>query len=56
MVSSNTWLTAVCVALAVVLWYGARQTIDSRIAAFAVLIGVGLVLPLGINGWRARTS
>ncbi|MDL5361607.1 hypothetical protein [Halalkalicoccus sp. NIPERK01] len=56
MVSTDTWITAVCVVLAVVLWYGTRLTIDSRTAAIAVLIGVGLVVPLGINGLRARTA
>ncbi|MFC6904662.1 hypothetical protein [Halalkalicoccus tibetensis] len=56
MVSTDTWITAVCVAVAVVLWYGTRVAIESRTAAMLVLLGVGLALPLGINAWRARTA
>lgn len=56
MVSTDTWITVACVVVAVALWYATRAAVDSRIAAIAVLIGVGLVVPLGINGFRARTA
>ncbi|WP_331236316.1 hypothetical protein [Natronorarus salvus] len=56
MVSTDTQITAVFVVLAVVLWYVTTGLTDSTIAALAVLIGVGLVLPLGIRSWRHRSG
>lgn len=56
MVSTDTQVTAVFVVLAVVLWYGTIQNTDSDLLAWAALLGVGVLLPLGINGWRARSA
>lgn len=56
MVSTDTQVTAVFVVLAVVLWYATVQTTDSDVIAWAALLGIGVLLPLGINGWRARAA
>ncbi|MCL7416498.1 MAG: hypothetical protein M8354_01490 [Halalkalicoccus sp.] len=56
MVSSDTQVTAVFVVLAVVLWYATVQNSDSDVLAWAVLLGIGVLLPLGINGWRAQDA
>ncbi|ADJ15882.1 hypothetical protein [Halalkalicoccus jeotgali] len=56
MVSTDTQVTVAFVVLAVVLWYATGQTSDSDVLAWTVLIGVGVLLPLGVNGWRARSA
>lgn len=56
MVSVDTQVTAAFVVLAVVLWYATVQTSNSDVLAWTILIGVGVLLPLGINGWRARSA
>lgn len=54
MVSTNTQISAVFVVLAVALWYGVSQITDSTVVPLVILIGIGLVVPLGVNIWRAR--
>jgi hypothetical protein len=56
MISTHTGITAVFVVLAVGLWYGVSQTTDSTVIPLVVLIGVGVLLPPGINGWRAQQA
>lgn len=55
MVSTDTQITAAFVVIAVVLWYLTRQATENVVLSLVVLIGVGLVIPLAITGWRART-
>lgn len=56
MVSTDTWITIAFVVLAVVLWYGTTQFTDSDALAWAVLVGVGVMVPLGVNEWRTRRA
>ncbi|MEM4780027.1 MAG: hypothetical protein QXG03_00455 [Halalkalicoccus sp.] len=56
MVSTHTAITAAFVVLAVALWYGVSQTTDSTVVPLVVLLGVGVVVPLGINAWRAQNG
>jgi len=51
---SSTTLTASLVVLAVVLWYGTAQFTENTTVQLAVLIGVGVVLPIAVSEWRTR--
>lgn len=51
-VSSDTVVTAVFVVLAVVLWTVSRTVTDSQPLQFALLLGVGIVLPSIVNELR----
>lgn len=56
MVNTDTKITLGFVSLAVVLWIGTRAVTDVYAIQAAVLFGVGLFAPLGINEWRRRNA
>jgi len=51
-VSTDTKITAIFVVLGVVLWYGSMTVTESRPIQFALLLGVGLIVPTFINELR----
>jgi len=51
-VSTDTKITAIFVVLGVVLWYGSMTVTESRPIQFALLLGVGLIVPTLINELR----
>jgi hypothetical protein len=51
-VSTDTKITAVFVVLGVVLWYGSRTVTESQPIQFALLLGVGIIVPTLINEFR----
>jgi hypothetical protein len=52
LVSTDTKITAVFVVLGVVLWYGSRTVTESQPIQFALLLGVGIIVPTLINEFR----
>lgn len=52
MVSRETKVTAGFVLLAVVLWAAASTVTENRLVQLAVLVGVGVVLPMALNQRR----
>ncbi|SFR92139.1 hypothetical protein SAMN05216559_1017 [Halomicrobium zhouii] len=52
MVSRDTKTTAAFVVLAVILWIAASTVTDNELVQWGVLIGVGLIVPIAVNGWR----
>lgn len=51
-VSTDTKITAIFVVLGVVLWYGSMAVTESQPIQFALLLGVGLIVPTLINELR----
>ena len=51
-VSTDTKITAIFVVLGVVLWYGSMTVTESQLIQFALLLGVGLIVPTLINELR----
>lgn len=56
MVSTNTKITALFVVLAVALWFVASQFTENTLIQFAVLLGVGAILPTLVNEWREQSQ
>lgn len=52
LVSTETKITAVFVILALVSVYGTTTVTDKQWVHFAVLLGVGVIIPTSINEWR----
>jgi hypothetical protein len=52
LISTETKITAVFIALALVSVYGTTAVTDTQWVHFAVLLGVGVVAPTLINEWR----
>lgn len=52
LVSTETKIAAVFVALGVVLWYGSAAVTESQPVRFAILLGVGVIAPTVINELR----
>jgi len=52
LVSTDTKITAIFVVLGVVLWYGSITVTESQPIQFALLLGVGLIVPTLINELR----
>lgn len=52
LVSTETKITAFFVIVALVSALGATTVTDSQWAHFAVLLGVGVIVPTLINEWR----
>jgi len=52
LVSTDTKITAIFVVLGVVLWYGSMAVTESQPIQFALLLGVGLIVPTLINELR----
>jgi hypothetical protein len=52
LVSTETKITAVFVALGVVLWSGSAAVTESQPVRFAILLGVGVIAPTVINELR----
>jgi hypothetical protein len=52
LISTDTKITAVFVLLAVVSVFGTTTVTDRQWIHFAVLLGVGVVVPTLINEWR----
>ena len=50
--STDTKITAVFVVLGVVLWYGSTTVTESQPIQFAILLGVGIIVPTLINELR----
>lgn len=44
-IDTDTKITVLCVVLGMVLWYGSRFVVESRFVQFALLIGVGVIIP-----------
>ncbi|RLM44094.1 hypothetical protein DVK00_13605 [Haloarcula sp. Atlit-47R] len=51
-VSTETKITAVFIILALVLVFGSITVTDNQWIHFAVLLGVGVIIPTLINEWR----
>ncbi|KOX94136.1 hypothetical protein AMS69_09530 [Haloarcula rubripromontorii] len=51
-VSTETKITAVFIILALVAVFGTTTVTDSQWIHFAVLLGVGVIIPTLINEWR----
>lgn len=56
MVSVDTQIFAGFVVLALALWYGSTTVIENSVVSFAILIGVGVLLPTLITEWRTSTN
>ncbi|MFC6726862.1 hypothetical protein ACFQE1_21295 [Halobium palmae] len=56
MVSDSTRITGLCIALAVVLWWGLFLADAEAAVQGAILLGVGVVLPTLVNEWRGRSA
>lgn len=56
MVSDSTRITALCIALAVILWWGSFLADAEAVVQGAILLGVGVVLPTLVNEWRERSA
>jgi thiol:disulfide interchange protein len=56
MVSINTKIAALFVVLAIVLWLVTSQVTENTVIQFAVLLGVGAILPTLINEWREQSE
>lgn len=54
MVSTDGKIAAVFGLLGIALWLAALMVSDNRLLRLALLLGVGLVLPITINKLRAR--
>jgi hypothetical protein len=52
-VSTDTKITALFVVLGLVVWYGSRFVVESRLLRFALLIGVGVIVPTLLTELRA---
>ena len=52
LVSTDTKITAVFVVLGVVLWYGSTTVTDNQFVQFALLLGVGIIVPTLLNELR----
>jgi hypothetical protein len=52
LVSTDTKITSIFVVLGVVLWYGSMTVTESQLIQFALLLGVGLIVPTLINELR----
>ena len=52
LISTDTKITAIFVILGVASWYGAARVTDSQLVQFALLLGIGLIVPTLINEWR----
>lgn len=52
LVSTDTKITAVFVVLGIILWYGSRTVTESQPIQFALLLGVGIIVPTLINEFR----
>ena len=52
LVSTDAKITAVFVVLGVILWYGSRTVTESQLIQFALLLGVGIIIPTLINEFR----
>ena len=52
LVSTETKVTAIFVILALVSVFGTTTVTDSQWIQFAVLLGVGVIIPTLINEWR----
>ncbi len=53
LVSTETKVTAIFVILALVSVFGTTTVTDSQWIHFAVLLGVGVIIPTLINEWRS---
>jgi len=53
LVSTKTKITAIFVILALVSVFGTTTVTDSQWIHFAVLLGVGVIIPTLINEWRS---
>jgi len=53
LVSTKTKVTAIFVILAIVSVFGTTTVTDSQWIHFAVLLGVGVIIPTLINEWRS---
>jgi len=53
LVSTETKITALFVALALVSVFGTTTVTDRQWIHFAVLLGVGVIIPTLINEWRS---
>jgi hypothetical protein len=53
LMSTETKITAVFVVLGVALWYGSTTVTESQPIQFALLLGVGIIVPTVINELRA---
>lgn len=52
LLSTDTIITAVFVVLGIILWYGSRTVTESQPIQFALLLGVGIIVPTLINEFR----
>ena len=52
LLSTDTKITAIFVVLGVVSWYGVASVTDDQRIQFAVLLGIGIIVPTLINEWR----
>jgi hypothetical protein len=52
LVSTETKITAIFVIVALVSVYGATTVTDRQWVHFAVLLGLGVIVPTLINEWR----
>ena len=53
LVSTKTKVTAIFVILAIVSVFGTTTATDSQWIHFAVLLGVGVIIPTLTNEWRS---
>ena len=51
--STDTKITAVFVVLGTALWYGSTTVTDNDLVHFALLLGVGIIVPTLINEFRS---
>ena len=56
MVSADTKIVAGFVILGVVLWYASTTVTENMVIQWAILLGIGVIIPTLINEWRTRTN
>jgi hypothetical protein len=54
LVTTDTKITALFVVLGMALWYGSQTITSNDLVQFALLLGVGIVIPTIINEVRAK--
>jgi hypothetical protein len=54
LLTTETRIIVVCMVLGLTGWYLVQDVTDSAAVEFAVLIGVGVVVPTLLNEWRRR--
>jgi galactitol-specific phosphotransferase system IIC component len=56
MISKSTQITTILIVIAIIFAYAADEFTKNGVLPIAVLIGVGVILPMLINQWRTSEN